>query len=289
VQVVQSRGFVDSLCPANSRSRTIGSRLVAETIIGLVVHDPHSYLNQAGGWTPAKGVRLANGDPIVTIRDFLRFGGLPVELEQSEVRAISATLGRDSLNAGVKAGILGLTGLLVYMFLYYRALGLVVGLGLLLFTAAMYALLALLGETAGLALTLAGVAGFIVAIGVTADSYIVAFERLKDEIRAGKSMRAAVERGTGRAVRTMLIADFVTGAAAVILFLLAVGPVRGFALVLGLATAIDVLLIWFFIRPSIVLMSRSRFFMENPVVGLRRAIGTATPATAAAATGGDKR
>lgn len=201
----------------------------------------------------------------------LRTGALPLTLEQSEVRKVSATLGRDSLDAGLRAGVLGIALLVAYMLVYYRALGLIVGVGLALFTATMYTLLALLGESAGLALTLAGVAGVIVSIGITADSFIVAFERLKDEIREGRSVRAAVDRGTSRAIRTMLIADFVTGAAAAILFWLAVGPVRGFALTLGLATIIDVLLIFYFIRPAIVLLSRTRFGTEKRFVGLRQA------------------
>lgn len=203
----------------------------------------------------------------------LRYGSLPLTLEQSEVRNVSATLGRDSLEAGIRAGAIGLGLLLIYVLLYYRVMGLVVWVGLLVFTAMIYSLMAFLGETAGLALTLAGVAGIIVSIGITTDSFIVALERLKDEFREGKTLRAAVQRGTARAVNTMLVADVVTGSAAVILFVLAVGPVRGFALTLGLATLIDVFLIFFFIRPALVLLSNTRAFTEGRFLGMKEALG----------------
>lgn len=203
----------------------------------------------------------------------LRTGALPLTLEQSEVRKVSATLGEESLNAGLLAGILGLSLVMLYMLLYYRALGLVVWLGLALFTAALYTVLAILGETAGLTLTLAGVAGVIVSIGVTADSYIVAFERLKDEVRSGKSMRAAVDRGMKRAFKTILVADFVTGAAAVILYLLAVGPVKGFALTLGLATIIDVIVAFFYTRSAVGLLARTKMFTEGRFIGMKQALG----------------
>lgn len=203
----------------------------------------------------------------------LQTGALPLTLEQSQVSKVSPTLGRDSLQAGLTAGALGLGLVMLYVLLYYRALGLVVWLGLIVFTATIYSLLSFLGETSGLSLTLAGIAGIIVSIGITTDSYIVAFERLKDEIRTGKTMRAAVDRGMARAFRTILIADFVTGSAAVILFFLAVGPVKGFALTLGLATAIDVLIAYFFTRSLVTLLARTRFFTEGRFIGIKQALG----------------
>jgi preprotein translocase subunit SecD len=203
----------------------------------------------------------------------LRTGSLPITLEQSQISKVSPTLGEESLQQGMIAGALGLALVMIYMILYYRGLGFVVWLGLLLFTASMYTLLSVLGESAGLSLSLAGVAGVIVSIGVTADSYIVAFERLKDEIRTGKSVRAAVERGMTRAFRTILVADFVTGAAAVILFYLAVGPVRGFALTLGLATIIDVVIAYFFTRSAVILMANRPGLVEGRFFGLKKALG----------------
>jgi preprotein translocase subunit SecD len=206
----------------------------------------------------------------------LQTGALPLTLTQSEVNKVSPTLGRDSLQAGLTAGAIGLGLVLLYVLVYYRALGLVVWAGLAIFTATIYSLLAFLGESSGLSLTLAGIAGIIVSIGITTDSYIVAFERLKDEVRSGKTLRAAVDRGMTRAFRTILIADFVTGSAAVILFFLAVGPVRGFALTLGLATLIDVLIAYFFTRSAVGLLSRSRLFAESRVIGVREALGVQT-------------
>ena len=217
-----------------------------------------------GGETEAKDLALV-----------LKTGALPITLEQSEVVKVSPTLGRDSLEAGLRAGYLGLGLVFVYVLLYYRALGLVVWLGLCVFAAAIYVLMALLGETAGLSLSLAGVAGVIVSIGVTTDSYIVAFERLKDEIHSGKSMRAAVERGMARAFRTILVADAVTASAAVILFVLAVGSVRGFALTLGLATLIDVLIAYFFTRSAVHLLVPTRVFSSDGFIGVRHALGVA--------------
>jgi protein-export membrane protein SecD len=203
----------------------------------------------------------------------LQTGALPITLEQSEVQKVSPTLGEDSLKAGLTAGVIGLALVMLYVLLYYRALGLVIWLGLAIFSATMYTVMCLLGQTAGLSLSLAGVAGVIVSIGITADSYIVSFERLKDEVHSGKSLRAAVDRGMVRAFRTILVADFVTGAAAVILFFLAVGPVRGFALTLGLATLIDVLIAYFFTRSAVTLLARSKRFAEGRFIGLRQALG----------------
>jgi preprotein translocase subunit SecD len=203
----------------------------------------------------------------------LRYGSLPLTLEQSEVRKVSPTLGRDSLDAGLRAGALGLGLVLIYMLLYYRGLGLISWCGLALFTVSIYCLMTFLGATLGLSLSLAGIAGIIVSVGVTADSYIVAFERLKDEARAGKTLRAAVERGTSRALRTILVADFVTGSAAVILFFLAVGPVQGFALTLGLATLLDVMIAFFFTRSAVHLLARTRVGSSGRFIGMRHALG----------------
>ena len=199
----------------------------------------------------------------------LRTGALPLTLEQSEVQKVSPTLGRDSLDAGLQAGVIGLLLVMIYVVLYYRALGFVIWLGLALFTALLYSIMSFLGETSGLALSLAGVAGVIVSVGVTADSYIVAFERVKDESRTGKSVRAAVDRGMARAFKTILVADFVTGSAALILFLLAVGPVRGFALTLGLATMADILIAYFFTRSAVNLLARTKMFGDGRLLGIK--------------------
>jgi protein-export membrane protein SecD len=231
----------------------------------------------------ACGTGITGGDTQINVGDqdeaknlalVLRTGSLPLTLEQSEVRKVSPTLGRESLNTGLLAGAIGLGIVMLYVFLYYRTLGLVIWLGLAQFAAFLYTALALLGESAGLSLTLAGVAGIIVSVGIAADSFIVAFERLKDEVRTGKSLRAAVERGADRAIRTILIADFVTGAGAVILFFLAVGPVRGFALTLGISTAVDILLAFILIRPAMVLLGRTKH-LAGAAVGMETEPGVA--------------
>ena len=203
----------------------------------------------------------------------LKTGALPITLVQDQVQKVSPTLGEDSLNAGYLAGAIGLGLVMLYMLIYYRALAFVVWLGLALFGALTYVTIAVLGETAGLSLSLAGIAGVIVSVGVTADSYIVAFERVKDEAHTGKTMRAAVAKGMERAFGTILVADTVTGTAAIILFLLAVGPVRGFALTLGIATVVDVLIAYFFTRPAVNLLARTKAFTEGKFFGLRRALG----------------
>lgn len=217
---------------------------------------------ETGGEEEAKNLALV-----------LRYGALPVELTTEEVQQVSPTLGRSSLDAGIQAGVLGLALVLIYMVVYYRALGFVAWLGLAVFTCILYTVTAILGESAGLSLSLAGVAGIIISVGVTADSYIVAFERLKDEVRSGKSVRAAVERGMTRAFRTILVADFVTGAAAAILFFIAIGPVRGFALTLGLATLIDVFVAYFFTRSAVHVLTGTRLMNSTRFISLRRALG----------------
>jgi preprotein translocase subunit SecD len=164
------------------------------------------------------------------------------------------------------------------MVLYYRALGFVVWIGLAVTGAIMYSLITLLGQTSGLALTLAGATGIIVSVGVTVDSYIVYFERLKDEIRSGKTIRSSVDRGFSRAYRTILAADAVSLIGAAVLYFLSVGAVRGFAFFLGLATLLDVFTAYFFTRPMVVLLGRNRLFTEARWLGVAR--GLAAPRTA---------
>jgi len=210
----------------------------------------------------------------------IRYGSLPVQLEQQTVQTVSATLGRDALSAGLVAGAVGLGLVALYMVLYYRALGLVVWLGLFVSGALMYSLVALLGETSGLALSLAGATGIIVSVGVTVDSYVVYFERLKDEIRAGKTVRSSVDRGFTRAYRTILAADLVSLIGATLLYLLSVGSVRGFAFFLGLSTILDLIVAYMFTRPMVVLLGRNRLFTEARWLGVARGLA-ASPASGA--------
>ena len=198
----------------------------------------------------------------------LRYGSLPVELQQQTVRTVSASLGEDSLRAGLIAGLVGVALVALYMILYYRALGVVVLLGLFVSFTYMWAIIAWLGETRGLALSLAGVTGIIVSIGVTVDSYVVFFERLKDEVRSGKTMRSSVEKGFTRAFRTILTADVSSFMGAALLYWLTVGPVRGFAFFLGLSTILDVVVAYFFTRPVVTWLSRSKAFTSPRLIGV---------------------
>ncbi len=188
----------------------------------------------------------------------LRYGSLPVAFEQAAVESVSATLGSDSLRAGLIAGVVGLVLVSVLMVLYYRALGLINLIGLTIFGSIVLVVFSLLGEAQGVTLTLAGVAGVIVAIGITTDSYVVYFERIKEEVHRGHSLRAGIEHGFGRAFRTMVTADTVSLAASVLLFMLAVGSVKGFALALGIATVTDLVVTYFFTRPAVALLGLTR-------------------------------
>ncbi|MDP8976720.1 MAG: protein translocase subunit SecD [Actinomycetota bacterium] len=205
----------------------------------------------------------------------LRFGALPVELKPETVQTVSASLGRDSLKAGVGAGLAGLALVLVYMILYYRALGVVVVLGLGVSGMLMWSIVSFLGQTQGLSLTLAGAVGIIVSVGVTVDSYVVYFERLKDEIRSGKTIRSSVDRGFSRAYRTILVADFASLIGAGLLYWLAVGSVRGFAFFLGLSTLLDMVIAYCFTRPMVVLLGRNRLFTEARWLGVARGLAAA--------------
>ncbi len=178
----------------------------------------------------------------------LRYGSLPVSFERSQVSKVSATLGTDSLRVGIIAGLLGLLLVAVVLVAYYRMLGLVAVVGLTVFGSLLISLFSILGAWQGVTLTLAGVTGLIVSVGITADSYIVYFERIKDELRAGHTLGAAVTEGFQRAFRTILTADTVSLLGAGLLWLLAVGPVKGFALSLGLATILDIVVARIFTR-----------------------------------------
>jgi preprotein translocase subunit SecD len=190
----------------------------------------------------------------------LRYGSLPVKLEQQQVQTVSASLGRDSLRAGILTGLLGLALVAAYMMFYYRSLGLVVVAGLLTSFGLLWTFLSLLTRTSGLALSLAGAVGIIVSVGVTVDSYVVYFERLRDEIRHGRSVDASIERGFKKAWHTILAADGVSILGAFVLYILTVGSVRGFALMLMISTALDMLVAWFFTRPLVSLLAHNKFF-----------------------------
>ncbi len=188
----------------------------------------------------------------------MNFGALPVTLKAATSETVSATLGHSALVAGLGAGIAGLILVLLYVLLYYRALGLVVISGLVLTAMLLWAIISGLGHTSvAPSFDLAGITGLIVSIGITVDSYIVYFERLKDEARSGRSIRTSVDRGFKSAWRTVWAADFVSLLAAIVLYLVAVGNVKGFAFFLGLSTIMDMAVTWFYTRPLVILLGQS--------------------------------
>ena len=228
---------------------------------GLVVSAPSVNEAITGGRAEISGKFTQQS--ATDLANVLKFGALPVAFDIQSIDSVSATLGQDQLKAGLIAGGLGLLLVVVYLLLYYRALGLVAVASLAVAGFLTYTLFVLLGRTIGFTLTLAGVAGAIVAIGITADSFIVYFERIRDEVRDRKSLRVAVESGWLRARRTILAADFVSLLAAGVLYFVSVGNVRGFAFVLGLTTIIDIVVVFTFTRPLIAILANRPFFAQG--------------------------
>ncbi len=240
---------------------------VAIVLDGLVVSAPRiidailgGQAQITGNFTQQEASDLAN---------VLKYGSLPLAFDRGEVQQVSPTLGSDQLRAGILAGALGLLLVIVYSFFYYRALGIVTVGSLALAALLLWMAAIILGKNVGFTLTLAGIAGTIVAIGITADSFIIYFERLRDEIREGRTFRSAVESAWVRARRTIVISDLVSLIAATLLFIFAIGGVRGFAFTLGLTTIIDLLIIFLFTKPLITLLAKVPFFANgHPLSGL---------------------
>lgn len=248
-------------------SLTAPQNQVAIVLDGLVVSAPRIISAIIGGsaqitgdFTQQEASDLAN---------VLKYGSLPLAFDRGEVQQVSPTLGTDQLRAGLLAGGLGLILVILYSLFYYRALGLVTVGSLGLASLLLYLIIVVLGENIGFTLTLAGIAGAIVAIGITADSFIIYFERLRDEIREGRSLRSAVENGWIRARRTIIISDVVSLIAALLLYIFAIGNVRGFAFALGLTTIVDLIVVFLFTKPIITLLANVRFFRDgHPLSGL---------------------
>ena len=222
---------------------------------GLVVSAPFFSEPILGGKAQIEGSFKA--EEAKQLSQVLRYGALPVTLNIAESTSISPTLGQDQLSAGLLAGAIGLILVVIYLLIYYRALGFVAVFSLIVAAGFLWLLIIALGRSIGFTLTLAGIAGAIVAIGITADSFVVYFERIRDEIRDGKSLRVATELAWVRARRTLLAADFVSLLAAVVLYALSVGSVRGFAFTLGLTTVIDVLVAFWFTHPLVTYFGKS--------------------------------
>jgi preprotein translocase subunit SecD len=205
-----------------------------------------------GQFTEAEARDLANS---------LKFGALPIQFESDPpVETVGPSLAGNQLSAGILAGLIGLGAVMLYCLVYYRGLGLVVLASLMVAAAMTYALVLLLDKAANFTLTLPGIAGLIVAVGITADSFIVYFERIRDEMRDGKSMRVAVETGWARARNTCLAADAVSLLAAVVLYIFAAGVVKGFAFALGISTLIDLAVFFWFTHPMLTFLARFKFF-----------------------------
>lgn len=258
-----SRKFAE-LTSANVNQR------FAIVLDGLVVSAPN--INEAitggeaqisGSFTKKSANDLAN---------VLKYGALPLSFDVLSLDSISPSLGKESLNAGMLAGFIGLAAVLLYIIAYYRGLGLVTVVGLALWSAMNFALIIILGHAIGFTLTLAGIAGFIISAGITSDSYIVYFERLKDEAREGRSIQSSADRGFGRAFKTIVAANTVSFLAAVILYRFSAGAVRGFAFTLGLSTLLDLFLAYMFTRPIVAALSRTKLFSTGRFVGIKGSV-----------------
>jgi len=228
---------------------------------GEILSSPTTNGHFTNGKSQISGNFTANSSK--TLANQLKYGALPLTFGVNGSEEIGPSLAGTQLHAGLLAGVIGLILVVVYCLLYYRGLGLVIIGSLLVATALTFAMVLLLGKGMGFTLTLPGIAGLIVAIGITADSFIVFFERIRDEVRDGKSLRLAVEAGWVRARSTILAADAVSILAALTLFIFAIGVVRGFAFALGLTTLIDVFVVFLFTKPLVSLLARTKFFGQG--------------------------
>jgi len=259
-------------CP----TRQLAIELDGEVISAPTVQQPNftGSVQITGSFSESEARNLAR---------VLNSGSLPVKLETQAVQTVSPTLGKDSLRAAWIAGLVGVGLVLIFMILYYKLLGALVGIGLLVSGALIWTTISFLSKTQGLALSLAGIAGLIVSVGVTVDSYVVFFERLKDELRAGRSMRNSAQRGFAGAWHTIVVADMVSLIGAGVLWYLTVGSVRGFAFFLGLSTFIDLVVAYFFTRPTILLLARTDWMSRQKVMGIgvsEKPVATGAPAGA---------
>lgn len=250
---------------ADFTSKNVGQR-AAFVLDTQVVSAPQIKQPLLGGDAMISG--NFNQQSATNLANTLKYGALPLAFDQSSAETVSPTLGIASLEAALLAGGIGLLLVAVYCLFYYRLLGLLTILSLVLSGAVVYGVLVLFGRWVGFTLDLPGMAGFIIAIGITADSFILFFERLKDEIREGRTFRSAVPRSWERARRTILSADAVSFLAAAVLYVLAVGQVKGFAFTLGMSTVLDLIVVFLVTHPLVVAASRNKFLSKPSVSGL---------------------
>ena len=245
-------------CPTKQIAIILDGEVISAPVVQQAVFTGGT-VQISGSFTEAEARDLAK---------ILEFGAVPVKFSVATVQTVSPTLGKDSLRAAVISGLVGVLLVMLFFFFYYRLLTIVVISGLAISGSLLWSVISYLSKTNGLALTLSGVAGIVVSIGVTVDSYVVFFERLKDELVSGKTMRGAAQRSFTSAWRTILAADTVSFIGAIILWQLTVGSVRGFAFFLGLSTLIDVFVAYLFTRPAILLLARSKFMAGRNVLGV---------------------
>jgi preprotein translocase subunit SecD len=238
--------------PANQAAIVLDALVVSSPRIIEAINSGSAQIT--GNFTQTDATDLSN---------VLKYGALPLAFDRGEVQQVSPTLGSDQLRAGLIAGGLGLLLVVLYSLLYYRGLGIVSVGSLVVAGVITYLSFLLLGKYIGFTLTLAGIAGAIVSIGITADSFIVYFERLRDEVREGRSLKTAVETGWQRARHTVIVADFVSLIASALLYFFAVGGVRGFAFTLGLTTFVDLFVVFFFTKPLVSLLARTKFYSRG--------------------------
>ncbi len=231
-----------------------GKVISAPQVTSAITAGSGQITGPGGSFTPGAANQLAA---------VLKYGAVPLAFQQLTVQSVSAQLGSAQLTAGLIAAGIGLLLVVIYSFLYYRGLGIVSVSSLMIAALLSWFSVILLSKYEGFTLDLAGVAGLIVAIGITADSFVVYFERLRDEVREGRSLRAAVERGWQRARRTIIVSDTVSFLAALLLYIFAIGSVRGFAFTLGLTTLIDVLVVFLFTKPMVTLLARTKFYGQG--------------------------
>jgi preprotein translocase subunit SecD len=257
---------------ASSINKTPPQNQVAIVLDGVVQSNPQFNASSFPSGVSISG-KFSQGDA-EDLATVLRFGSLPVQLKELTTTSVSPSLGKDQLAAGILAGVIGLALVALYMIVFYRILGMVVVAGLVLSGMAVYTIIAYLGDAIGLTLTLAGVVGLIVSVGITVDSYIVYFERLKDEVRTGRTVRSSVDRGFTKSFRTILAADLVSLIAAAILYWRAIGSVRQFAFLLGLSTILDLLISYFYMHPMVQLLAQNRSLVSVKKVGIAAGLDT---------------
>jgi preprotein translocase subunit SecD len=251
---------------ADSFNKTPPQNEVAIALDGQVYSNPAFQTSNFSGPVQISGSFTSS--EVSDLAKLINYGALPVQLKQLTSENVSPSLGSDQLQAGIAAGIIGLVLVALYMLVYYRLLGGVVILGLMVSAALTYSLISYLGQSVGLTLTLAGVTGLIVSVGITVDSYVVYFERLEDEVRTGRTVRSSVDRGFTRSFRTIVAADLVSLIGAAALYFLAIGSVRGFAFFLGVSTILDLAVSYFFMHPLVSIMARRPNLVRMKGIGI---------------------